>query len=245
VSDYQDQFAATDLGKAVADLPIPGVTKGRPEPLTYTLTLDEIAASLPAEYRDARPLESVAKLASQVYAEGGSLLILGPPGTGKTRQLYGLLLRLRRKAGAAWMNPGQIMDWELNACREWTVLARTRWADNALRDIARRDALTIISESTDIRRHRYDREMLDGWSTHEPVLAIDDVGCIKPSDWVLEAVYEIATNRRKHKLPTIWTSNLTPDEIRQQFGGAIASRLLGGSVIEIGGDDHRMGAIFK
>jgi DNA replication protein DnaC len=108
------------------------------------------------------------------------------------------------------------------------------------REIRRAERLEIITEVGDIRASRYERDALDGWVNSRYWLAVDDIGAIEPNEWVREAIYHLANERRGKGSPTIWTSNLSPQKLRDTFGAAIASRILGGAVIETDGKDRRV-----
>lgn len=97
----------------------------------------------------------------------------------------------------------------------------------------------VISECGDIDRYRYDWDWLDAWCDYRGCLCIDDIGYRQPRDWTVQAVYQIATQRRAHGRRTIWTTNLTFDRLREYYGAPIASRLMGGTVVQTGGDDWR------
>lgn len=214
-----------------------------PEDLVYRLTKDDVEATLPTEYRKAVAIDAVRQTvmaAVQAKEIGGSALIVGPPGTGKTFQLYGLLRGQRLRHARDLIETGERIRHQLTSSRKWKAEPQAVWAERRVREVVAKDIMAIISESSDIRRARYDREKLDAWCQDDRILAVDDIGCVKPSEWVLEAVYEIATQRRKDGRTTIWTTNLNPDELRQTFGGAIASRLLGDAVVEIDGRDRRL-----
>ena len=232
------------LGDALERFPAPAKPiSEQPQDLTYRLTAADIEDTLPIEYRKAVAIDAVrqsVKAAIMSKDIGGSALISGPPGTGKTWQLYGLLRAQRMRNARSLIETGERIRHELTSARKWKAEPEAAWAARRSRDVVAMDRLAIISESSDIRRARYDRDRLDAWCKDERILAIDDIGCVKPSEWVLEAVYEIATQRRKDGLTTIWTTNLQPDELRQTFGGAIASRLLGDAVVEIDGKDRRL-----
>ncbi|MCA9026220.1 MAG: hypothetical protein KDA86_13510 [Planctomycetaceae bacterium] len=67
---------------------------------------------------------------------------------------------------------------------------------------------------------------------------LDDVGIRLPSDSVFEVIYELS-NRRGTK-PTVYASNLTPEQLANVFDARVASRMLRGTVIEVTGEDRRM-----
>lgn len=232
---------ANDIERVGADiLALSKKTAPRPAARRFLITEDDISASLPSEYRGAKALKAI----SDAMRADKTVLISGPPGTGKTRQLWGLVRNWRWNTAKTLRlhDLGESVDYELDFLDEervWTEPERKVWAQRTIARIVRDQPLTIISESTDLRAHRFDREWLakavacSGW------LAIDDIGAIEPDMWVKEAIYEISTQRRKEGRGTIYTTNLTPDELRATFGGAIASRLMGGQMLLLDGRDRR------
>jgi DNA replication protein DnaC len=72
------------------------------------------------------------------------------------------------------------------------------------------------------------------------VLFIDDVGSEKVTEWVLSVWYEIIDARYSREKPTIFTSNLTPEQIFSVYGERLASRILSGIMFEIKGKDRRL-----
>lgn len=95
----------------------------------------------------------------------------------------------------------------------------------------------------------------DGWDNPEdkdwfrqraissPFLVIDDIG--KEADSrrntaIMEAFEMVVQSRANQGLPTILSTNLTLDQVKNRYGGHILSRLAGYSeVIEMGGTDFR------
>lgn len=77
------------------------------------------------------------------------------------------------------------------------------------------------------------------------LLALDDLGAERPTDWAIETLTRLLDTRNLRGLPTIVTSNYRIGQIRDIWGGVdgkrIASRL-GGSceIIEFKGDDRRL-----
>ena len=74
------------------------------------------------------------------------------------------------------------------------------------------------------------------------LLIIDDIGAERVTEWVRERLVSIINTRVSNDLATIYTSNLSPEELRAELGDRIASRVLGSSkVVEITGGDRRVG----
>ena len=74
------------------------------------------------------------------------------------------------------------------------------------------------------------------------LLIIDDIGAERVTEWVRERLVSIINTRVSNDLATIYTSNLSPEELRSELGDRIASRVLGSSkVVEITGGDRRVG----
>ena len=74
------------------------------------------------------------------------------------------------------------------------------------------------------------------------LLIIDDIGAERVTEWVRERMVSILNTRVSNNLTTIYTSNLSPEELRGELGDRISSRVLGSSqVVEIKGGDRRVG----
>jgi len=58
-----------------------------------------------------------------------------------------------------------------------------------------------------------------------PLLVLDDFGAEYPSGWVLNKVDAIVTHRYNWLLPTIITTNMTPDEMKGRYVARIVDRL--------------------
>lgn len=75
--------------------------------------------------------------------------------------------------------------------------------------------------------------------TRVPVLFLDDLGAERPSEWVISTLYKIVDARYREELATIFTTNLSLDEIAGRLHPRIASRLSGGKIIKLTGPDYR------
>lgn len=70
-----------------------------------------------------------------------------------------------------------------------------------------------------------------GYFQSVPVLALDDLGAEKTSEWTTEQLYRLANHRSNHNLPTIVTSNLGPDGLDARYGERICGRLFEGAAL--------------
>ncbi len=195
----------------------------------------DLWAGIPEEFHSAELSQGLLAMLKKV-PRPASFALVGPPGTGKTRSLWAMVHSMRKRFMADFIGTEILRQ----GVADGQYASRRESCDETIaRTLAMGDQLTIITEVGDIRAKRYDRAALDEWSGNPGWLAIDDIGAIEPNEWVREALYHLANERRANNLTTVWTSNLTPQKIRDTFGGAIASRILGGAVIETSGADRR------
>ena len=72
------------------------------------------------------------------------------------------------------------------------------------------------------------------------LLHIDDLGAEHRTEWVLEQLYTIVNARYEDERSTVVTSNLGRDELAEQLGERVVSRLEGScEVLPFYGPDHR------
>ena len=72
------------------------------------------------------------------------------------------------------------------------------------------------------------------------LLIIDDIGAERLSEWVSERLLSLINTRVSNGLCTIYTSNLSPDELTNKLGARLASRIIGYSKqIALTGGDRR------
>lgn len=128
-----------------------------------------------------------------------SLLLLGPTGTGKTYQAYATL---RRAVSTPRPHPGvgyRLLEW--HAATHADILAD-------LRPSQRNDSDGILRRLRGL-----------------PLLLVDDLGVAKNSEWVEDVTYRLINGRYEDMRPTIFTSNLATEQLRDVLGDRIASRL--------------------
>lgn len=72
------------------------------------------------------------------------------------------------------------------------------------------------------------------------VLILDDLGGEKPTDWTAERLYMVVNRRWLDQRPTIATTNLTPDQLRDSIGERTYDRLRDGALgVLLSGESHR------
>ena len=87
----------------------------------------------------------------------------------------------------------------------------------------------------------YDFEQVLAMVKSCKLLIVDDIGAERVTEWVRERMVSIINTRVSNNLATIYTSNLSPEELKEELGDRISSRVLGSStVIEITGGDRRV-----
>lgn len=74
------------------------------------------------------------------------------------------------------------------------------------------------------------------------LLHIDDLGAENTTEWVLEQLYSIVNSRYEDERAMIVTTNLKPDELKEQLGERTVSRLAGicGDGLPLFGEDDRL-----
>jgi DNA replication protein DnaC len=159
-------------------------------------------AKFPPRFRDAvadhpKVLEWVTQFADP-SAIPTSLLLLGPTGVGKTWQAYGALR-------AASLHPA--LTRTSYRCRFWTAAP---FADlmAMLRPRPKVDSEEVMKDLREV-----------------DLLLVDDLAAAKGSEWVEEQTYRLINGRYEAMLPTIFTTNLALNELRDAIGDRIASRL--------------------
>jgi DNA replication protein DnaC len=99
----------------------------------------------------------------------------------------------------------------------------------------------------DFSREAYEREHIESRIIEqEGIVAIDDVGSEKISDWVRETFYYIVNERYNRMRPMIFTSNLSIDDLEERVGDRTASRIVEMcEIVELTGSDRRLNNISK
>lgn len=184
--------------------------------------LGSIGAFTPPRFRDAIDApHAIAEWAARGQKAQG-LYLTGPVGTGKTHAAWAAL--------AAWcLATGTVPDSTVTDDwygRQGPTVIFTRMTD----------LLDDLRPGDDGRQRIRDCQGAD-------LLALDDIGAEKASEWTQERLYSIIDQRYVHCRPLIVTSNLPPAALAEQTGKRTASRLAEMCVVvPMTGDDRRMPA---
>lgn len=173
----------------------------RPKPAS------NVNRGVPSIYRSAEPARGLLDAMGQYRKERGSLPLVvclhGPPGTGKTHNLYGLMRRWRqmREAGRAAPVFHKVI-------RECSMAGKERrWNRDWLEDAAkRRDWLAI--------------DDIGYWYS--------DTRRVMPDQWLQEAIYYLLDTRINAKRHTIITTNLDQKTAEIAYSAQVASRMFSG-----------------
>lgn len=158
--------------------------------------------------------------------------LTGPTGTGKSWALaYHLAVKVDQ-AVRSQKDPAKAM---------------LMWIDGEIVRDRRLLWVPWLNQAEAIRRRRMEKVWVENWAeTAEeiPTMVLDDIGreqkdsANDPAQEVLQRVLE---HRHRHRMPVIWTSNRTREELANFYGGPMASRILGTwPDYEVGGQDMRL-----
>jgi len=98
--------------------------------------------------------------------------------------------------------------------------------------------LNLIRDSMDSAGSK--AELLDRLGAVD-LLHLDDLGAENRTEWVLEQLYSIVNSRYEDERSVVVTTNLAPDELREQIGARTVSRLIEmcGDPLPLFGPDRR------
>lgn len=149
-----------------------------------------------------------------VTRKSTGLYIYGGVGTGKTYMIFAMVNRLKQMIGES---PYRLAE----TVQVWNTT----------------ELISRIRETFDRPSDVFVPELLE----YKGILVLDDVGSEKPSEWVTEQLYRIINRRYEEALPTVYTSNLTIEELDDRIGERSVSRIVGSCrIVELTGNDKRL-----
>ena len=153
------------------------------------------------------------------------------------RRVYGLA---GRGLGAyLWGGPGRGKTYAA-ACAVRMALEGTPRGNLNARLVTAKRLLDDIRAGYD-GGDRYALERAEAY----PLLALDDLGAERPTEWAVETLTRLIDTRTARGLATVVTSNYSIGELRKLWGGMSGARIasrLGGACdrIEVTGPDRRL-----
>ncbi len=73
------------------------------------------------------------------------------------------------------------------------------------------------------------------------LLLLDDIGAERVTEWVQERLFLVIDHRYRNRQPTLFTTNLHPEDLEDRLGGRIVSRIVGmATLVRLSTDDYRL-----
>jgi DNA replication protein DnaC len=103
------------------------------------------------------------------------------------------------------------------------------------------DLLLLIRDTFRSSDEVSERQLIEKYS-QIPLLVLDDLGAEKSSEWSIQTLYTIIDRRYREEMQTIFTSNLSLDELKDRLDDRITSRIIGmcKQPCELKGKDRRL-----
>ncbi len=196
-------------------------------PASSSPELDEVTrclrrAGVPTRFEGARfsnfetrPGTNIAfKTSEAVVTEQTSLLLSGPPGTGKTHLAVSMLAALIAGWLTQWPAPVQLVD----EAPGLLAMGRPRLVVH----------FVVIPSFLDaIRATIRHAERMDPLQQliEADLVVLDDLGRERSTDWATERLYVLINERYNRCLPTVATTNFTPQELANRGYDVHVSRL--------------------
>lgn len=156
--------------------------------------------------------DNIKNLVVNIVDSRKGIYIFGSCGTGKTHICYSIV---------KYFDENKMKNWLLNMPELLKLLKEDFREENKL----------VSQENTNLSKIFNFRGLL----------IIDDIGSEKITDWVEETLYAIVNKRYEDVLPTIFTSNLSPEKLTEKYGDRIVSRIIGScDIAELLGEDNRL-----
>ena len=119
------------------------------------------------------------------------------------------------------------------------IARREAWRGRPFRFVSATNLLLELRSSFS-DDSRADEEDVIRKYTSPRLLIVDDIGSEKVTDYVIQSWYSIIDSRYADMKKTVYTSNLSLNELADRFGDRIASRIASGKTVHLTGKDMRL-----
>lgn len=188
----------------------------------------ESPRNVPVRFRGASKADFRGDLWAKCLASPHGLYLTGKAGTGKTHLAVALLKEAAAERKEIYFDKKYMEFRPKNIYRPAFV---------SIPDLLMRIRATFKSEDPSITEEGIIKEY-----TGDSLVAFDDLGAEKTSEWSIQTLYTIIDQRYRDMKRTIITSNLSLDEVAEKVGDRIASRIAGMcSILTLSGKDRRVG----
>lgn len=188
-----------------------------------------------ASYRPDNESQVRALASARAVVDGTArnLVLVGPPGVGKTHLAAAILIERTDNEWAAWERAEDAATDRMPA-----QPPLPQWANVA--DLIVRLKMEMDAPLDD----RDGRSLVARLRSSKGYVVLDDLGRERTSDWTGEVIYALVNARYENRLPTIVTSNLTPKELADSpYWPAISRLSADGPLVKVSGQDHRLKAL--
>lgn len=164
--------------------------------------------------------DAVAMVRAWSVADEFGLLIMGPAGTGKSHLAFAAISEIF----------SALLSEDL-----------TGLSDDDLICIEERRFPAYVPVSSFLADLRAEGGKSDVRFIDAPLLFLDDLGAENMTDWSREIFFRIFDHRLNRRLPTIVTTNLGLNELKERLHERVVSRILASSVpVVLKGQDYRL-----
>ena len=190
--------------------------KDHPEPMLTVFGVGK--RFLSCSFKTFKGAEKVKDVCKSIVETPESVVLTGDIGSGKTHLAVAMLREL--------VECGKVVNKGMYGLHMGAIF------------ITVPDLLLIIRSGFNDGSRQTEEDFVDQYAK-APFLVLDDLGAEKSTEWAVATLSAIIDRRYRELLPTIYTTNLTLDEIGSQLSRRIASRMADAKIIKLSMPDYR------
>lgn len=175
--------------------------------------------------------ESQKAMAVEALKQGKSIFITGPCGTGKSHMAYGLI-------GAWWKEVEYLTPEEIERVRKTYSYDAMQATQRSVQFLPAVELFYELKQTFEDGSQTTESDIITKYVVKD-LLVIDDIGAEKISEWSRQTFYLLVDRRYRDCKQTIYTSNLSLEQLKNVVDDRIASRLSTCELIELKGEDGK------